>query len=176
MDVVNLAELYSAPAMRWTAVCRRLEQGFPQAPGAGGPDRHSSWLTTINPDGTPHVSGLGTDFFEGTFWFSTSRSSRKGRNLARDPHCALALAVAEFDVVVEGAAELVSDAATVAAYAARAAAGGWPARVDESGVAVTAEYSAQSAGPPPWHVYRIVARSAHAVETVEPFGATRWRF
>ncbi len=27
--------------------------------------------------------------------------------------------------------------------------GGWPARVDETGLALTAEYSAPSAGPPP---------------------------
>jgi len=52
---------------------------------------------------------------------------------------------------------------------------GWPCTVDDSGTALTAPYSAQSAGPPPWHVYRIKARSAHAVETVEPHGATRWR-
>jgi hypothetical protein len=35
---------------------------------------------------------------------------------------------------------------------------------------------AQSAGPPPWHVYRIGATSAFAVQTVEPHGATRWVF
>ena len=176
MDVTNLADLYSAPAMSWDAVRGRLEQGYTQAPGTGGPNRHSSWLTTINPDGAPHMSGIGTDYSDGTLWFSTSRSSRKGRNLERDARCAVALAVEEFDVVIEGTAVLVTDPAAVAAYAQRAAAGGWPAKVDESGMALTAEYSAQSAGPPPWHVYRIVARAAHAVQTVEPYGATRWRF
>ena len=33
---------------------------------------------------------------------------------------------------------------------ARWAAEGWPARVDDTGIALTAEYSAPSAGPPPW--------------------------
>jgi hypothetical protein len=42
--------------------------------------------------------------------------------------------------------------------------------------ALTAEYSAPSAGPPPWFVYRLTARSATALATVEPHGATRWRF
>ena len=60
--------------------------------------------------------------------------------------------------------------------AARWAAGGWPARVDDSGVALTAEFSAPSAGPPPWHVYRLMPRTATAVGTVDPGGATRWRF
>jgi hypothetical protein len=60
--------------------------------------------------------------------------------------------------------------------AARWAAGGWPCRVDESGQALTADFSAQSAGPPPWFVYKIEPRAATALETIEPGGATRWRF
>src|SRR5262249_49100815 len=38
--------------------------------------------------------------------------------------------------------------ATVADLAARWAAEGWPARADDTGLALTAEYSAPSAGPP----------------------------
>ena len=60
--------------------------------------------------------------------------------------------------------------------AARWAAEGWPARADDTGLALTADYSAPSAGPPPWHVYRLTPRTATAVATVEPGGATRWRF
>ncbi|MCF4122487.1 pyridoxamine 5'-phosphate oxidase family protein [Antribacter sp. KLBMP9083] len=176
METKNLAGLYDLPVMEWDAVHERLERGFEQAPGSGGPDRHTCWLTTINPDGTPHVTGVGVWYHDGAFWFTASRASRKGTNLARDPRCALALAVHEFDLVVEGRADLVTDREEVAATAARAAEGGWPARPDESGEALTAEYSAPSAGPPPWHVYRLVATSATGVGTVEPGGATRWTF
>ena len=52
----------------------------------------------------------------------------------------------------------------------------WPCSVDESGVALTAPFSAPSAGPPPWHVYRIDAGRATALQTIEPGGATRWVF
>ena len=45
-----------------------------------------------------------------------------------------------------------------------------------TGVALTAEFSAPSAGPPPWFVYRITPRSATSVTTIEPGGATRWTF
>jgi hypothetical protein len=38
-----------------------------------------------------------------------------------------------------------------------------------------AEFSAPSAGPPPWFVYRIAASAMTAVLTVEPGGATRRR-
>jgi hypothetical protein len=43
-------------------------------------------------------------------------------------------------------------------------------------VALTAEYSAQSAGPPPWYVFRLTPTKATAVETVAPGRATRWSF
>jgi hypothetical protein len=52
----------------------------------------------------------------------------------------------------------------------------WPCEVDESGIALTAPFSAPSAGPPPWLVYRIDATAMSALMTVEPGGATRWTF
>ena len=78
--------------------------------------------------------------------------------------------------MVDGEARMVIDPSTVAAMAARWAAAGWPAHVDDSGVALTAEFSAPSAGPPPWFVYRLTPHTATALLTVEPGGATRWRF
>src|SRR4029434_10264040 len=58
----------------------------------------------------------------------------------------------------------------------RWAAEGWPARVDDTGQALTADYSAPSAGPPPWFVYRLTPHKATAVATITPGGATSWRF
>ena len=57
--------------------------------------------------------------------------------------------------------------------AARRAAA-WPAEVE--GEAFTAPFSAPSAGPPPWELYRFRLRTAFGVATAEPHGATRWRF
>lgn len=177
MEARNLAGLYDAPLMEWEQVRNRLDAGIDQAPGSeGGPGRHTTWLTTLNRDGSPHVTPLGTLWSEGAFWFVTARTSRKGRNLARDPRCAVSVSVRQFDLVTEGEAHLVSDPGLVARRAREWADEGWPCEVDESGTALTAPYSAQSAGPPPWHVYRVDARSAYAVQTEEPFGATRWTF
>ena len=176
MDTTNLADLYHLPLLDWTRVAARLDAGVDQAPGSGGPDRHTCWLTTLNPDGSPHVTGVGAQWADGTFWFETGERTRKGRNLARDPRCALSVATHDFDLVVEGVATQVTDPPVVAAMAARWAAGGWPARVDDTGRALTAEYSAPSAGPPPWFVYRRTVDTATATATVAPGGATRWRF
>ena len=176
MEATNLADLYDLPPLDWAPIEARLEDGLPQAPGTGGPDRHTCWLATINPDGSPHVTGVGGFWADGTFWFVTGERSRKGRNLARDPRCTFSVAAHEFDLVVEGTAQQVTDPAAVAGIAERAAADGWPARVDDSGAAITAEYSAPSAGPAPWHVYRLTPHRATALGTVEPGGATRWSF
>lgn len=75
-----------------------------------------------------------------------------------------------------GYGQQVTDTPTVSAMAARWAAAGWPARVDDSGAALTAEFSAPSAGPPPWFVYRLTPHATTALLTVEPVGATRWTF
>jgi hypothetical protein len=176
MDATNLAGRYELPPVDWRRIAGRLRAGLSQAPGTGGPDRHTCWLATINPDGSPHVTGIGAPWADDCFWFETGRATRKGKNLARDPRCTLSVATREFDLVMEGEAALVTDPAIVAAMAARWAQDGWPARPDDSGTALTAEFSAPSAGPPPWHVYRITPRAATALAVTEPGGATRWRF
>jgi hypothetical protein len=176
MEATNLAELYGAPLVDWRRIEARLDQGLSQGPSSGGPNRHTCWLATINNDGSPHLTGVGALWVDGAFWFETGQASRKGKNLARDPRCTISVATEEFDLVVDGPASLITDPPTVEAMAARWAEAGWPARVDETGTALTAEFSAPSAGPPPWHVYRLTPLSATGLVTVEPGGATRWRF
>ena len=176
METKNLADLYGLPVLDWGSIATRLEQGVTQAPGTGGPDRHTCWLATINRDGSPHVTGVGALWADNAFWFETGEQSLKGRNLALDPRCTLSVATGEFDLVVEGVAEKIADRATVAVMAEMWSAQGWPARVDETGLALTADYSAPSAGSPPWVIYRLLPDRATALQTVEPGGATRWHF
>ena len=176
MEATNLAELYQTPLIDWSRIAVRLDQGLSQAPETGGPNRHTCWLATVNDDGSPHITGIGALWVDGAFWFETGRSTRKAKNLARDPRCTMSVATDEFDLVVDGEARMVTERPTVAAMAERWAAGGWPARVDDTGMALTAEFSAPSAGPPPWFVYQLTPHTATALLTVGPGGATRWRF
>jgi hypothetical protein len=175
-QTTNLGGRYDLPTVSWETVRAGLASGIPQAPGDGGPDRHTCWLSTINADGSPHVTGVGVLWVDDAFWFETGPTTRKGRNLARDPRCVLSVATAGFDLVVDGVADPVTEPETVARMAALWAAGGWPCRVDESGQALTADFSAPSAGAPPWTVYRITAHQATAVLAIAPGGATSWRF
>jgi hypothetical protein len=172
MDATNLAELYELPLVDWQQVETRLDQGLEQEPGTGAP----CWLATTNGDGSPHLTGVGALWVSGAFYFQTGETTRKGRNLARDPRCSLSVANEEFHLVVDGDAAMLGDAAVVADLARRWVAGGWPVSVDATGIALTAEYSAPSAGPPPWRAYRITPRQVTVVLASAPGGATRWRF
>ena len=176
MEAKNLGDLYDLPLVDWSMVTNRLAEGMTQAPSTGGPDRHTCWLATIDADGSPHVTGIGAIWVDDGFWFETGERTRKARNIARDPRCTLSIATREFDLVVEGEASKITDPPIVAAVAERWATEGWPCRVDETGQALTADYSAPSAGPPPWFVYRIEPRAATALAIIEPGGATRWTF
>lgn len=165
---------YGAPEIAWARVRDRLDQGFTQAPGTGGPKRHTVWLSTVNPDNSPHVMPLGALWIGGKFYFTSGPGTRKSQNLARNPHCALSVATEPFDLVMEGEAVKVTDAATLERIAEAYRRTGWSPTVRNG--ALYAEYSAPSAGPPPWYVYEVRPVTVYAMGTAEPGGATRFRF
>jgi hypothetical protein len=167
----NLAGYGMAP-IDWERVRDVLTSEIPQGPDAGGPNRHTMWLTTINSDGSPHVTPVGCAQLEGVWYFTSGPRTRKSRNLAADARCVVSVATQPFDLVLEGSAERITDADELRSVADEYNRGGWPAQVE--GDAFTAEYSAPSAGPPPWHVYKIKPAAAYAFGTAEPFGATRF--
>lgn len=143
------------------------------AKGATGPDT-THFLGTVGPDGRPHVAGVGACWLDGDLYFTSNLAARKARNLAANPACTIAVKVAGLDLTLTGTAAPVADAATLARVAAIYRAGGWPAEV--AGDALTAPYSAPSAGPPPWHIFRFTFDTVVGVATAEPYGATRWDF
>jgi nitroimidazol reductase NimA-like FMN-containing flavoprotein (pyridoxamine 5'-phosphate oxidase superfamily) len=163
---------YGAPEIPWERVASILDGDLPQAPGTGGPDRHTSWLTTVRPDGRPHVAPVGALYHDGAVYVCTGKGTRKGRNLAGNPACAVSIATHPFDLVVEGEAVVVDDPDELEQVAATYREGGWPCQVE--GDAITAEYSAPAAGKPPWHVYRVDPRTVFAHGTAEPYGSTRF--
>ena len=165
---------YGAPLIPWSRVHERLEQGFTQVPGTGGPARHTCWLATVNSDGRPHVMPLGALWVDGAFYFTAGPGTRKAKNLALNPHCVITVATYEFDLVVEGEAAKVTEEPKLQRIAGLFAASGWQPTVRDG--AFYAPYSAPSAGPPPWEVYEVTPETIFALGTAEPYGATRWSF
>ena len=70
---------------------------------------HNYWLTTVRPDGAPHVMPVWGVWLEGGWYFSTSVTSRKSRNLEHSPKCVVCNENAEEAVILEGTAQRLKD-------------------------------------------------------------------
>ncbi len=163
----NLATLYDQELMPWSRAAEAL------GTGSLGPEP-ACFLGTIRPDGRPHSAGVGVVAHDGDLFFTSGRSAQKTRNLLANPGCTPSMRLDGIDLVFEGEARRETDPATLTAVAAAYAAGGWPARAD--GDAITAPYSAQSAGPGPWHLFRFRTATVFGVGLRPPHGASRWDF
>ena len=167
MEEKNL-DIYGDPPIPWSRAVQQLEAApDPEVP-------RTTWLSTVRPDGRPHAAGIGALWVDGKFYFTSGPATRKARNLAANPNCTLSMSLPGLDLIVEGRAVKVTDQATIERLAVRYAAQGWPAKATDG--ALTAEFSAPSAGPPPWYLYVLTPVTAFGVASPKPFGATRWRF
>ena len=164
METTNL-DIYGHDPLPWSRVLDALAV-------TDDPDVRF-FLGTVRPDGIPHAAGIGAAWADDTLWLVSGPRTRKSRNLAGNPACTVSCRLRGIDVVFEGRADRVTDAETLERIAAVYRDLGWPAEVD--GDAFTAPYSAPSAGPPPWYLYRFTFHTAFGVAGAEPNGATRWR-
>ncbi len=70
------------------------------------------WLSTVRPDGRPHVTPIAALWLDDAVYFSTGQTERKAKNLAQNSHCLIitgSLALEGLDLVVEGDAVRVTD-------------------------------------------------------------------
>jgi PPOX class probable F420-dependent enzyme len=67
------------------------------------------WICSTKPDGKPHASPVWGVWMDGTLYFSCSRQSRKGRNLAANPEVAVHLESGDDAVMLEGRVAEVTD-------------------------------------------------------------------
>ena len=96
---------YSSPeatATSWAEATKHLEQA------------EIFWLSTVRPDGRPHVTPLLALWLDGALYFSTGANERKAKNIAHNTHCVLTtgrnnLNEEGLDLVVEGDAVRVTD-------------------------------------------------------------------
>src|SRR5687767_2670200 len=135
------------------------------------------WLSTVRPDGRPHVTPLLGIWLDGALYFCTGSDERKAKNLAHNQRCILTTGrntLADgVDVVVEGEATVVEDVAELrrvadtyeSKYGARFTApeGNWFGLGDaiRGGDAL---------------VYQVVPATAFGFEKGRQFSQTRWRF
>ena len=166
MQTKNLADLYGLDPVPWSVALEALESDDHETP--------TRFLATTRPDGRPHVAGVGAIWDDGKVYVVSGPKTRKSKNLAKHPECVVSMSLDGIDLVIEGKAVRVTDDATLQRLAKRYGDTGWPAKVEDH--AFTHEYSAPSAGPPPWYLYAITPTTIYGVRSSGPGGATRWRF
>ncbi|MFF0545071.1 pyridoxamine 5'-phosphate oxidase family protein [Nocardia thailandica] len=164
VETTNL-DIYGNAPLEWSRA-RAALHGFVAQP------QQSVFLGTVGPDGRPHTTGVGAVWLDDGVYVVSGLKTRKSRNLAANPACTVAFALADLDVVVDGTAAVVRDGETLERVARYYRDNGWPVEARDG--AFTAPYSAPSAGPAPWHLYFITPESVVGVATAEPYGATRW--
>jgi Pyridoxamine 5'-phosphate oxidase len=174
MEVINLGAAEGLPPVEWAGIVEKLDRRSGPAPDAH--NAYTTWLVTINEDGSPHLTPVGAMWLDNAFWFQTGEKTRKHRNVERDARCSVGVSIRDADVVVEGHATRVTDRNAIERVAQAWRDGGWPAEPDSSGSGITAPFNAPTQGPPPWHVYRIEPQSATVAMGVEPGGLSRFRF
>jgi nitroimidazol reductase NimA-like FMN-containing flavoprotein (pyridoxamine 5'-phosphate oxidase superfamily) len=131
------------------------------------------WLSTVRRDGRPHVTPLPAVWLDGALHFCSGADEQKTRNLGSEPRCILTTGTnrlrSGLDVVVEGTAERVTDAAQLGRLAER-----WKAELDWDFTVGDGEFR----DPEERHglVFRVAPAKVLAFGKGEPFSQTRYRF
>jgi nitroimidazol reductase NimA-like FMN-containing flavoprotein (pyridoxamine 5'-phosphate oxidase superfamily) len=159
------------------------------------------WLSTVRPDGRPHIAPLLAVWLDGALYFCTGSDEQKARNLARNPQVAVITGsnglTDETDIVLEGDAVSVTDDATLRrladSYAEKygdswrlpgrkvADAAGNTRRVAVSRMDVASVEDVESVGVLAFEVIPRKALGFGRVDSKGPppqggFSQTRWRF
>ena len=85
METRNLADLYHLEPIPWSRALAALE--------SFGGREHRSFLATTRPDGRPHLAGVGALWDEGKVYVVSGGGTRKSRNLAKNPACAVSMSL-----------------------------------------------------------------------------------
>ena len=134
------------------------------------------WLSTVRPDGRPHVTPLLGIWLDGALYFCAGPEERKARNLVRNPRCIVTTGCSRLDgldLVVEGQAAAVSGPAELRSVAGAfeskygahftAPGGTWPGLGD----AIRRSEAL---------VFRVAPLTAFGFGKGTPYSQTRWGF
>ena len=133
------------------------------------------WLSTVRPDGRPHVTPLISVWLDNALYFCTGEDERKRKNLAQNPSCILTTGCNRIgeglDIVVEGKAMRVITESQLRGVAdAYEAKYGPDWRFD-----VHDDVVRGNEGNVAW-VYRVIPVVAFGFQKGSSYGQTRWRF
>ncbi|HVV10076.1 pyridoxamine 5'-phosphate oxidase family protein [Amycolatopsis sp.] len=88
----------------WSWAVRRLQ------------DSHDYWVSTVWPDGRPHLMPVWAVWHDEALWFSSALHARKIRNLRANPAVSAATDDPLNPVVLEGTAKVVADTVSLRGF------------------------------------------------------------
>ncbi|MEV0317940.1 pyridoxamine 5'-phosphate oxidase family protein [Streptomyces sp. NPDC050658] len=132
------------------------------------------WISTVRPDGRPHVTPLPAVWLDGALHFATGPEERKARNLDGNPETVLTTGANRwdkgFDLVVEGTAARITDEDRLRVLAAA-----WEEKYGSFW-----HYDVRDGcfhhGAGHAYVFEVAPRTVFGFGKGEPFSQTRWRF
>ncbi|HEY1778677.1 MAG TPA: pyridoxamine 5'-phosphate oxidase family protein [Solirubrobacteraceae bacterium] len=153
-----------AAATDWAAGRRQID------------DAEVFWLSTVRPDGRPHVTPVLAVWHGEAIYFCTGPEERKARNLTQNEQCILTTGhngLDGLDVVVEGRAVQVDDAAERGLVA-----GAYESKYGTRFTAPEGTWFGLSDAIRAGDVllYRVKPTTAFGFGKGEQFSQTRWRF
>ena len=154
----------------WEEARRRLEEA------------EVYWVSTVRPDGRPHVTPLIAVWLDGAIYFCTGGDERKAKNIAGNPHVIFTTGCNSLkegmDVVVEGDAVRVREEALLKRVAA-----GYLSKYGEdwrftvrNGAFYHGSGSIRETDTGDALVYEVRPKTAFGFGKGEPYSQTRWRF
>jgi uncharacterized pyridoxamine 5'-phosphate oxidase family protein len=163
--VAELAAPFSSPDATltpWTHAREQLEQA------------EIFWLSTVRPDGRPHVTPLLAVWQEDALYFCTGETERKAKNIAQNTHCILTTGCNSLkeglDLVIEGDAVQESNHAILQriadCYEAKYGSE-WRFTVQDGAFSGDGNVAL---------VYKVVPTTAFGFGRGATYSQTRWRF
>jgi hypothetical protein len=134
------------------------------------------WLSTVRPNGHPHVTPLLAVWAGGALYFCTGSTERKARNLAHNPHCILTTGRNDLDgidLVVEGAASEVTAVAELGEVASAFESKYGPRITAPAGTWFGLGDAIRNAGV---ELYRVSPTTAFGFAKGATYSQTRWSF
>ena len=140
------------------------------------------WISTVRPDGSPHVTPLLAAWLDGVLYFCTGPDERKAKNIAGNPHCVVTTGCntlrGGLDVVVEGDAVRTTDDEQL-----RRVADAYLSKYGEDwrfavrdGAFYHDSGSLREDDPGAAWVFGVTPEKVFGFGKGEPFSQTRWRF
>jgi general stress protein 26 len=129
------------------------------------------WLSTVRPEGSPHVTPLFAVWLGGGLYFCTGQDERKAKNLVGNPHCVITTGcnvIEGIDLVVEGDAVRVSDETHLQRVADK-----YTSKYDWHYTVRDGAFYGEGGRA---EVYEVTPTTAFGFGKGETFSQTRWRF